>query len=234
MAYFRMNTWSNNLKYQTELNVYIPDSLDLSEEQDVFLGFHGLCGNHTDFEKYNIEKYAEENKFVLVFPSTHNSYYLNTKTGEKFSDYVGVEIFDILRNTFGIKVKNKCVIGISMGGYGAVMIGLKYKFDFIANLSGSVIIENRVKNTDDDRFYNIFDEVTDDIKLTELIGKYQPKKLYTYCGTNDFLWEDNKYFNEFVLKYCKDNKIVIDDGDHSFDCWFNQFEQIFKYYGGMK
>ncbi len=232
MAYFKMSVWSDSLRYQNELNVYIPDSIDYDTPCDVILGLHGLCGNHTDFEKYNIEKYAEEFGFILVFPSSHNSYYLNNKLGENFLNFCGDEVFKILTQTYKIQIKNKGVIGISMGGYGALLVGLTYKFDFIANLSGSVNIDSRLENTNDNRFYNLFDEITDDIRIEKLLKSYQPSKLFSYCGTNDFLYNDNKKLNESIEEYCENYLIKEDDGDHSFDCWNNQFNNIFNYYKG--
>lgn len=232
MAFFKVNQYAHSLGYQNQYSVYIPDSLNTSKQVDVVYLYHGMWGNRIDFERYNIDMLAEKFQVVLVFVEVHNSYYLNTLSGERFYDYVSEEIPTNLNRIFGLQVKTNSVIGISMGGYGAMYVGLNKKYDNIANLSGAVILQNRIDNTDDKRFAWVIKELKNEHCIEKLLLNQVESRIYSYCGTNDFLWEDNYQINQLIVKNGCDYKISSDDGDHNFESWNNQIPQVFNYFFG--
>lgn len=230
MAFYKINKYAHSLGYKNQFNIYIPDYIQEMESVDVVYLFHGLWGNRTDFEKYNLESYAEKYKLVLIYVEVHNSYYLNTKNGENFFNYVSFEINKDLEQMFSFKIKSKSVIGISMGGYGAMYVGIRNKFKNIANLSGSVLIDERIKNTDDNRFYNLIDDLEDEQKIDFLLQTKISSDIYSYCGTNDFLWKDNQIINELIKSNGCKYKISTDNGAHDFESWNKQMKLVFDYF----
>ncbi len=54
MSFFKVNKYAQSLGYQNEFSVYIPDCLNLDQEIDVVYLYHGMWGNRTDFERYNV------------------------------------------------------------------------------------------------------------------------------------------------------------------------------------
>lgn len=233
MSLLKINHYAHNLGYQNELQVCLPDNLNSNQDIGVVLLLHGMWGNETDFGAYNIEKYAHRYKKVLVSVSAHNSYYMNCKTGENFFDYVSSEIFEFLEQYFLFTINEKSIIGISMGGYGSMYIGLSNDFNNIANLSGSVVIENRLKNTDDNRFFNITDNFKDLQKVDVLLKSKEIKgKVFSYCGSNDFLFEDNQKIMKLIEDNVQNNKCVIDKGAHDYESWNNIMPEVFNYFFG--
>ncbi len=223
---------SESLRYDTELTILLPTQLDLLTNIKLCICLHGLGGSNKDFEHYNLQKYCDKYGYIFVFPNAHNSYYLNNLHGELFENFIGIEVQSIINNLFDINLVSKTIIGISMGGYGAVRIGLKYDFNHIVNLSGSVLLDKRIDNTNDGRFHNLLNSFEKDHDILQLLKIKRPDKLFSYCGENDFLFEDNKVFEEALITNQIECLIVHDEGTHNFDAWYNQMDGIFTYFDG--
>lgn len=230
MAKLEFNKFSVNLGYQNKYIVDIPDNIKAGEKVGVVFLLHGLSGTYKDFEKYNVDRYATKYKQVHIYVNAHNSYYLNTLRDKNYTAYVGEEILENIKKYLNIEVNNRSIVGISMGGYGALLIGLNYEFDNIVNLSGAVLIENRLKTVEDDRFAGLLKEVSTEQSIPHLLEKKKEKKIniFSYCGSNDFLYEDNVEFEKIICDNYN-SKIMRDKGEHNFKSWDNIMETAFQF-----
>ncbi len=119
-----------------------------------------------------------------------------------------------------------------MGGYGAMYVGINQKYDNIANLSVAVIIQNRIDNTDDHRFDCLIETVSNAQSIEKLLLEPVKSKIYSYCGTNDFLWTDNCIVNKLIAENGCECKIATDGGAHDFESWDQQIPLVFNYFFG--
>ncbi len=154
MALFTLNFFSNYLMVNTQVNVVMP-RIELSESPREFYSsgrkyrvlwlLHGSCGDHTDWiRNTNIARYAEERDLIVVLPSVLNSDYSNYVTfadGFRVWDYLTEELMPLIYNWLPAsdKKENNFIAGLSMGGNGALMMGLGHPelFQGVAVLSST-------------------------------------------------------------------------------------------------
>ena len=106
---------------------------------------HGLGDNHTAWmNKTGIYRYAEEHDIAVIMPEVHRSFYQNMYYGHAFETFIAEELPQVMGNMFHISTEPEdlMIAGLSMGGYGALYLGLKYpeKFCAIGAFSGAVDI----------------------------------------------------------------------------------------------
>ena len=89
--------------------------------------------------------FARKYNVAIFMPSGENGFYVNHEgTNEHFGDFVGKELMEFVTSRFGLSTKKEdhFVMGISMGGFGALHTGLAYPENFskIAALSSALIL----------------------------------------------------------------------------------------------
>lgn len=105
---------------------------------------HGFGGDRTDWVfRTDLVRYAADYRFMFVCPDADNSWYTNTPDGKlRYEQYIVDELVQyVQRNykTLGTR-HGRMIAGLSMGGYGAIKLGLKYpdRFIFAASFSGAL------------------------------------------------------------------------------------------------
>jgi putative tributyrin esterase len=100
---------------------------------------HGFGGDHTDWiERSGLVRYASEHKFLFIVPDGHNSWYTNSADKKKnYEDYILNELIPHVERKYRTLTSRhgRVIAGLSMGGYGAIKLALKYPARFI--LAGS-------------------------------------------------------------------------------------------------
>lgn len=166
---------------------------------------HALGENDSAYLRYTeVERYAIEHNIAIIMPNADNSYYTDSVFGENYFTHIASEIPQAASRLFQISGKREdtFVAGFSMGGYGALKIGLSFpeRFSKIASISapadltlsgqyGSPLFakifgpDNPIKGTEHD------------IKtLAERICRDQKPfpEIYMCCGLQDRLLEANR------------------------------------------
>ena len=132
-----------------------------------------------------------------------------------------------------------------MGGYGAVRNGLKYHENFskIGMISAALITDDIVNYTDDEnvlRSRDFYESIFGD--LDELKGSdMDPKALiegcvnvpdiYMACGEDDFLFEKNVDFHEFLKDMDVDADFVKASGEHTWEFCDKYIKEFIKTLG---
>ncbi|MDE6950713.1 MAG: acetylesterase, partial [Lachnospiraceae bacterium] len=186
----------------------------------------------------------------IFMPSGENSFYLDRKgTGNAYETFVAKELPAYIRKTYHLpdERENVMIGGLSMGGFGALRLGIKYNKMFSAafGLSAALIINDiascskeeiasRVNAMADYDYYRIvfgdLDKVRDSDINPEYIVKEHLKngeklpRIFMACGTEDFLIEQNREFKDFL----KDRKANItyyeSPGVHEWSFWNEYLE----------
>ena len=103
---------------------------------------HGLSDTYTVWrDRTSIVRYAEEYELAIVMPDGHRSFYVNMDKGLRYYDYMADELRRVMGALFPISPRREdtFVAGLSMGGYGALRIGLGRPdaYSKVASLSGA-------------------------------------------------------------------------------------------------
>lgn len=115
----------------TDITVLLPNEpVQPGEKLKVVWLLHGACGDHrTYLYEVDFESILRKHRCMIVMPSAHNSDYGNYEqfgTGYRFIDYFFDELMPFIRASFPASEKREdnFIEGASMGGYGAMCLGL--------------------------------------------------------------------------------------------------------------
>ncbi|NLI52697.1 MAG: esterase family protein [Clostridiales bacterium] len=151
MAWLEVHFYSHVLGLSCAMNVILPEPAqgvgtdasgwDGERELPVLYLLHGVSDDHTIWmRRTSIERYAAGKQLAIVMPAVHRSYYSNQKCGYDYLKFIGEELPLICRRFFRISSKREdnFVAGLSMGGYGAMKVGLNYpdRYGAVASMSG--------------------------------------------------------------------------------------------------
>ena len=234
MSYNNITFYSNALGKQSQMLVYVPDNLNLAPFKVVYQ-LHGYSDDATMWMwRSNISRYAEERGLMIVCPDGGKGYYTNSyQADEYYEDHIleTVEFIDKVFNT-SKKKEDRFIGGLSMGGYGAMKIGLKNtdKFNSIAVHSAVMDIKDFYKVAYDNneearikRFNAIFgplENLKDEDDLFYLVEKYGKNINIRFdCGTEDFLFLNNEDMNKFMNEKGIKHTYETFPGCHCWDYW---------------
>ena len=110
--------------------------------QTVYLLHGGGEDDTVPYRYTKLEQYAEENMVMLVSPSVNDSFYMNTRYGFKYFDYLTEELPLVVKSLFAAAEgrENTFVVGLAMGGNGALGLGLMRPdlYSAVVDLSGGI------------------------------------------------------------------------------------------------
>jgi putative tributyrin esterase len=127
-------------------NIVLPSGYEKSPRRyGVLYLLHGLGDNHMMWSlRSNVGAYAERSGVIVVMPDASRSFYVNSAADEKarFEDYIVKDVVDHVDahyRTLPVR-RSRALAGLSMGGYGAMFLGLKHyrRFGAIGAFSGAL------------------------------------------------------------------------------------------------
>lgn len=261
MAYFRIQLYVNALRRKTSFEMVIPNDVHTdgtggenvqppTKLKTLFL-YHGYTGcAENQIPEYLADRYG----FAIVMPSVENSFYLNgAATGRQFQTFVGEELVDYVRRTFGLAQgpEETYVMGMSMGGFGALHTALAYPETFgkVGAMASALIVHEiaRMKEGDHTGFanYAYYRECFGDLRHVEesdnnpetlvkklrAAGKKLPE-IYMCCGTEDFLLENNRAFSAFLRTQGVEHIYREGPGAHTQAFWDDNVGKIISWMFG--
>mgnify|MGYP000031512241 FL=1 len=250
MALVQVNFMSKSLMRTVTINAILPvdkigqvSSGKMKPFKTLYL-LHGIFGNYTDWVSgTRIQAWAQTNNLAVIMPSGDNKFYVdNEKSGEMYSEFIGQELVEVTRNLFHLsdKKEDTFIGGLSMGGYGSFINGLKYHdtFGAIIGLSSGLILDRILNSTNDNPndfpthkrsyyesvFGNLDDLLGSDKDYFALVKKLKANsiempKVYMACGTEDFLIKENREFYQFLVDQGVDVTYEEGPGVHDWVFW---------------
>ncbi|MDR2655963.1 MAG: esterase family protein [Oscillospiraceae bacterium] len=254
MAFFMGTIDSLVMELKTQLVAILPEYPDPEKPLKALYLLHGLRGNALSWvSDTSIERYVKDRNWAVIMPEVGRSFYQDMKYGPQYFTYVSEELPKICKNMFGLDPsrENTFVAGLSMGGYGALRIGLAKpdKFAALASLSGvtdikaicQMVAESDLKREKNDFLAAIgsFDEIRPEIDIYHLLGEVekldgsQRPKIYLTCGKQDFLCPMNKAFNDRLKNSSVDFLYEEFDGDHVWAYWDFAIQRALDYFDSI-
>ena len=262
MSIINIEMFSKSLVRPISFEMFIPNGLRPEFEKDKNPNYKRPCKTAFVLHGYTgwgkgwdvIYEHGQQYNLALVFPSAENSFYVDTDSGTAmYNTLIGVELVEFIRETFGLCLKKEdtFISGLSMGGFGALHIGLSHPqtFSKIAALSSALIIHDisELKPGEDNGvanynyFHNIFGDLNNVVKSDKnpetLIKKMQKEnkeipQLYIACGTEDFLINQNKKFHTFLVENKVPVTYIESKGEHDMAYWNEYFGKSFEWFVG--
>jgi len=128
--------------------VVFPASIPAGEKLPVVYLLHGGGGGFRDWTNYSdVARFAEQG-LILVMPEGNSSYYVNSaeRPQDRYEDYIVKDLISDVEARFPADSSrsNRAIIGISMGGFGAVNLSFKHADLFVFAGAMSPAIDVRV------------------------------------------------------------------------------------------
>ncbi len=235
MAIINIKFESKALGKETSVNVIIPEKKYDGAYKCLYL-LHGLGDDECSWlQRSGIEKYAEEYGIAVVLPCAEQSFYSNMKKGHNYYDYIAVELPAFIEKTFNIsdKRENKFVAGLSMGGYGALKVGLRESGKFAAIGSLSPCGDIAKLEGFDGYLTKVFGDepvVPEEDDILCLVKKHEndalKPRIYLAIGLQDFLYENDKPLRALLENSTYDYTYAEGAGYHNWDFWDTYIQKV--------
>lgn len=250
MALINLKFYSEMLGRQTEILVVMPQKSTYgeiginkgvrTEKYKCLYLLHGLSDDHTIWSRRtSIERYATEYGICVVMPEGGKSFYTDMKYGDKYYSYISKELPRIVREFLNVsdKREDNYIAGVSMGGYGALKIGMKNCDEFCACAGLSSVADiNNGKNLFLETYLPIFGdnfEISDEEDLFKIAehcdtNPHKPR-IYMGVGTEDFLYCDNVRLKEKFEELNFDFTYKESQGTHCWEFWDKCIQLVLKW-----
>jgi len=130
MAVATVQFRSEAMGRQVSYNVILPEETE--GPYPVLLQLHGLGDDHQSWiHRSNLTRYVADLGLAVVLPDGASSGYLNWKAAgrlyrQRYEDLIMTDITAHVKRHFNVTDGPWAIGGLSMGGYGAMRLGLKY------------------------------------------------------------------------------------------------------------
>lgn len=231
MAHLRCDFRSEVMDMNTSMTVILPEGVEQSEVRVIYL-LHGLADNCSGWSRYtSVERYAREHGVALVIPEVQRSFYADMENGIAYFTFIHEELPQICRNFFHFSSapEKNYLMGLSMGGYGALKCALTTprRYAAVATFSAVADIAEFVSTLSDNQkqFRAIFGTelaVPDScnlLKLLETVNLSDLPKLYMACGEQDSLFEANNRLTSRFQELGVDLRFEHWEGNHDWVFW---------------
>jgi S-formylglutathione hydrolase FrmB len=137
------SAYSSALQRMKTFTVMLPQSYDTARHYPVLYLLHGWGGGHRDWSwKTRLKEYCQNREIFVVMPDANNSWYVNSSTNPqvRYEAYIVGELPALIATRYAADTSKQAIAGLSMGGYGALMLALKYpqKYAVAASFSGAL------------------------------------------------------------------------------------------------
>ena len=256
MAFLDVEFYSRSLIRPVTFKMFLPNDPREGEApaniRTLFLlhGYTGAAG------LWGHEQLAEKYRVALVMPNGENAFYLDgISTGHKYASFLGQELVEYLRRTFGLARRREetGICGLSMGGFGALNTALAYPETFgMAGAMSSALIVHEVAHLKPGESngvanYEYYRECFGDMGQVEesdanpevLVDRLKASgralpEIYMCCGTEDFLLEPNRSFHRFLTDREVPHIYKESSGGHDGVFWGEYTPRIMEWMFGSR
>lgn len=129
MAYLTLTTFSRVLNMEVRLEAVLPDAgrTPLEGRLPLLLLLHGMSDCENSYMRLSaLEQHARAHRVAIVTPTTHRGAYTNQYAGLRYFDFISQELPELCAAYLPVLTDraNLWAAGLSMGGYGALKLGL--------------------------------------------------------------------------------------------------------------
>jgi enterochelin esterase-like enzyme len=239
--FFRTRFFSRWLQEERYFYVYLPPSydIDIGKRYPVLYLLHGYGGSDESWKYDNINvvidsliRIGKIVEMIVVMPDADTSFYVNSKDKKRmYEQYIVDDLINYVDGTFRTipRRETRAIDGVSMGGFGSMLLGMKYfdKFISIGSMMGAFEVPfEKVKHRKDihggdSLYWNSIQPVSIAQELTS--QHFDSLNIFFYVGDKDWLKDSNQKMHEILKSKGVEHTFKIYPGEHNRDFWFSHF-----------
>lgn len=255
MAYIQMAYISKALSREVSVKIFLPTDGMIEHYEPPYKTLYFLPGysaTATQLVTYlGIRNQCELKGIAVVIPDGENLFYQDIPERMTFySTYVGKELVEETRKLFPLSHKREDTFigGISMGGYGAMYNGIKYRdiFSKVIAMSPAVdaykLLNSGAPGFSKEQFEGLFKNKeayyqgdTDLGKAwTSCIDRERPE-LFICCGYDDIaVYKEVKELEQYFLDANMSHTYIESPGNHELYYWEKMLDPAFSFLAGIE
>ena len=218
-----------------KLNVLLPNGYQEGDTHyPVVYLLHGFGGDYTEWARVGVVERAAGLPVIIAMPEGDKSFYINLHedSENRWEDYIVQEVIPFVDGAYRTRAERdgRGVSGLSMGGYGAFMLGLRHPdlFASVASHSGALgVLELEEEDEFGERVHEVFgpedSDTREEYDLYDLLeGRARDRNLphvYLDCGSRDFVLEWNRDFVAELAEFGVEYEYRELSGEHDFEYW---------------
>jgi len=237
LAFCAVQFKGESIAKQSSMYVILPEG---GGRFPVLYLLHGLSDDHTIWHRRtSIERYAADLPLIIVMPDGHRSFYVNQPgpAGMAYEDHIVKDVVGFVDRVFPTLAerRSRAIAGLSMGGYGALMLAMRHTQMFSVACSHSAALSFAHEPLPDRPAIDALAEGLacdeyDCFKLAErLKASGEQLAIRMDCGTEDFLIEHNRAFHEHLVSLGIEHRYAEYPGAHEWSYWDEHVRQTLEF-----
>lgn len=202
---------------------------------------HGLSDDYTIWQRRtSIERYVEGKGLIVVMPDGARSFYCNDPrpAGAAYEDHIIKDVIGFIDETFHTIPRRdaRAIAGLSMGGYGTLMLAMKHPDMFSAACAHSSAINfSHSSDPGMERINIIADTLPRDGRydlylLAQKVAKARNRPaLRMDCGRSDGLLKENRQFHAHLRKIGFKHEYREYPGNHNWAYWDEHIRESLEF-----
>jgi len=236
---------SLSLNRKMPYRVILPMSVKAGQRLPMVYLLHGSGGEFKDWSNYSDVARFAESGLILVMPEGAVSYYTNAvdPPEDRYEDYIVKDLIADVESKFPAATgrSNRAIVGVSMGGFGAVKIALRYPdlFAFAGGISSAIDVPRRaftIKRLQQSRHYeSIFGPSgsqtrrdNDPFTLARTTNPDMPPYFFLTCGEQEGLLPANREFAALLAQRHLQSAFHTVPGNHDWNQWNAWLPALFQ------
>jgi len=232
MAFTTIHFHGDAIQKACSINVLLPDSQASPGPYPVLYLLHGLSDDHTIWQRRtSIERYAADLPLIIVMPDGGRGFYCDAVDGPAYESHMIQDVIGFVDRFFHTKAsrEGRAIEGLSMGGYGALKLGMKFPDVFCSAVghSSCPLIANMPLDGREElqpELRRIFGESPaggkdDLLAIAESIDRTKLPAIRFDCGVDDFLLDQNRKFHVHLDGLGIPHEYEEFPGEHEWGYW---------------
>ena len=242
MAFGEFHFYSPALGKATACNVIVPEIAGRNGPFPVLYLLHGLTDDHSIWQRRtSLERYVAALPLIVVMPDGGRGWYSDAAQGFAYEKAIVEDAIGFVDRTFNTisQKSGRAIGGLSMGGYGAIKLALKFPDLFVAanGHSGAYGFGHAQWRNDEPEFQRIIGPEPvggphDLWKIAEVADANQTPALRIDCGTGDFLIEQNREFHRHLETLGIAHQYEEFPGAHDWAYWDRHVQSALRFHAG--
>ena len=232
MAICTMDFWGASLQKQCAMNVILPESDAVRPPFGLLVQLHGLSDNHTAWmRRTSLDRYVEGLPLVVVMPDGGRSFYCDAVNGLAYESHIMKDVIGFAEKYLPVRRdrRARAIGGLSMGGYGAMKLALKFPGVFASVVAHSSALDfaHHPKGLVDPEFRRITGDGVpggpDDVfAIAEKLSPSKAPAIRFDCGLDDRLRDSNRRFHRHLARLGIRHQYREFPGAHDWSYWDEQ------------
>lgn len=229
-----VSIFSGSMHKKIKAVVIKPDSYQVENKKfPVVYLLHGYDGWYSNWiiRVPELKKHVDTYQVIIVCPDGEkSSWYFDSPvdTAYRYETHIAHEVVKYIDDNYRTLANkdHRAITGLSMGGHGALFIGLRHPdvFGAAGSMSGGVDLKESKNRYDISK--RIGDTITHakqwyDLTVINLVENYTNTslKIIFDCGSNDIFIDGNRRLHQKMLQLKIPHEYTERPGQHNWDYW---------------